>query len=481
MTVRDRTAPTTRSPTLALLIISIAQLMLLVDATIVNVTLPNIQHALGFSGAGLEWVVTGYSIMFGGLLLFGGRAGDVLGRRRVFLSGLTVFTLASLAGGFATQQWWLIGCRALQGIGASASSPAALSLIASTFPEGARRDRAIGFYSAAATAGGAIGLLAGGVISTYLSWRWVMFVNVPIGVFVIVAGSRVLTETERVRGRFDLAGAVTGTLGVTLLVYGLITGATDRSGVSHWHDPAVLVTLGCAVVMLVAFWLIEKRSRYALVPLRVLADRTRSGILVVSALNAIALVGLAFFLTIFVQEVWRYSPLHTALVYLPLTALLVAGSRVGAWLMTRVGARRLIVCGFAVGGAGMFWLSWIGDAHSYLTGMLIPTVLTYAGIGVTPVPLTVLALAGAGDGEAGLASGLVGAAAQVGSASGLAVLGTVTWATVASVTASRSHSGESAASIATHALAVGVSRGIAVAAGLMLLSLFVVLATVRRD
>jgi predicted MFS family arabinose efflux permease len=233
--------------------------------------------------------------------------------------------------------------------------------------------------------------------------------------------------------------------------------------------------------VLVAFWLIEKRSRFALVPLRILADRTRSGILIVSALNAIALVGLAFFLTIFVQEVWRYSPLHTALVYLPLTALLVVGSRVGAWLMTRVGARRLIVCGFTIGGAGMFWLSRIGDAHSYLTGMLIPTVLTYAGIGLTPVPLTVLALAGAGDGEAGLASGLVGAAAQVGSASGLAVLGTVTWATVASVTASRSHSGESAASIATYALATGVSRGIAVAAGLMVVSLFVVLATVRQD
>lgn len=455
---------------LALATLSIAQLMLLVDATIVNVSLPSIQRSLGFSGSGLEWVVTAYSLTFGGLLLLGGRSGDILGRRRMFHFGLIVFTGASLAGGFATEQWWLIGCRALQGIGAAAAGPAGLSLIASTFPEGPMRNRAIGAYSATATAGGAIGLLAGGLISTYLSWRWVMFVNVPIGLVAIIVGPRVLAETAPVRNRFDLSGALTGTLGLTLLVYGLITGAPDHSGRSHWADPPVLASLGGAAVLLVAFVLIEKHTRHPLVPLRIFANRARSGILAATVLTTTATVGIFFFLTIFVQQVWRYSPLHTALVYVPLTGMLVIGIRAGSRLINRTGALPLIAGGLAAASVGMIWLSGIGDSGGYLTGMLAPTVLTYLGIGLTAVPLTTSAIAGVAPGETGLASGLLGAARQVGGATGLAVLGTVTWTAVAA--------GVAAGGDAQRALADGVSRGLVVAAGLTVLSLLVVLVTV---
>ncbi|MFD8492674.1 MFS transporter [Amycolatopsis sp. NPDC059657] len=457
-----------QKPGVALAVISVATLMSQVDTTIVNVALPVIQRALGFSGSGLEWVVTAYSLSFGGLLLLGGRAGDILGHRRVFLSGILVFTVASAAGGFAAEQWWLIVCRALQGIGGAAAVPAALALIASIFTEGAPRARAIGVYSAVVTAGGAIGLLAGGLISTSLSWHWVMWVNVPVGVLVLLIGPRVLTETEGTRGRFDLPGALTGTLGLTLLVYGLIAGATDHSGVAHWQDRTVMTALVFAVALLAAFVVIENRTRHALVPLRIFADRLRSGILAVSVLTTAATFGLYFFLTIFVQDVWRFSPFQTALVYLPLTGVVVAGIRCGSWLLTRFDPFRLIISGLVVAAAGMSWLSWIGDSDGYLTGMLVPALLTYAGLSVGSVPMTVLVLRGTTTEESGLVSGLLGAAKQVGGATGLAVLGTVTWATAASATPS-----------AEKALATGVSHGIAVAAGLMVLALVIAAATMR--
>ncbi|MEQ0564486.1 MFS transporter [Amycolatopsis sp. NEAU-NG30] len=457
-------------PGIALAVISAATLMSQVDTTIVNVALPGIQRSLGFSGSGLEWVVTAYSLTFGGFLLLGGRAGDLLGHRRVFLSGILVFTVASAAGGFATAPWWLVVCRALQGIGGAAAVPTALSLIAVTFPEGPPRARALGIYSAVVTAGGALGLLAGGLVGTYLSWHWVMWVNVPVGVFVLLIGRRVLAGTEGVGGRLDLPGALTGTLGITLLVHGLITGATDHSGVSHWQDGTVVAALACAVVFLAAFVVIEKRTRNALVPLRIFADRLRSGILVVSALTTTATFGLYFFLTIFMQDVWRFSPFQTALVYLPLTGVVVAGIRLGSWSLTRSEPFRLVVAGLAVAAAGMCWLSWLGGATADLTGLLVPALLIHAGLGFSSVPMTVLALRGVAPGESGLVSGILGAAKQVGGATGLAVLGTVIWATTASSTGAT----------ARQALATGVGRGIAVACGLMVLALLLVVLTMRR-
>ena len=248
-------------PGLALLVLATAQLMVVLDATIVNVALPHIQRALGFSGSGLEWVVNAYALTFGGLLLLGGRAGDLLGRRKMFIAGLLLFSAASLAGGFANSQAFLLAARAVQGAGGALVAPAALSLITTTFPEGPPRTRAFGVYAAMSIAGGAIGLIGGGLLTTYASWRWVLFVNVPIGAAVALAAPRVLAETPRRRGRFDLPGAITGTAGITALVYGLISAATSPNGVSHWGDAKVIASLAAAAVLLAAFAVIETRSR----------------------------------------------------------------------------------------------------------------------------------------------------------------------------------------------------------------------------
>ena len=254
---------------LALLVIATAQLMVVLDATIVNVALPHIQRALGFSGSGLEWVVNAYALAFGGLMLLGGRAGDLLGRRKMFIAGLLVFSAASLAGGFAASPAWLLAARVIQGAGAAVVAPTALALITTTFSEGKPRNQAMGVYAAMSVAGGAVGLIAGGLLTTYLSWRWVLFVNVPIGVAAALAAPRVLSESRRQRGRFDLPGAVTGTTGLALLVYGLTSAATSPNGVSHWGDAKVVASLAASAVLFTAFAVIETRSRHALLPLLV--------------------------------------------------------------------------------------------------------------------------------------------------------------------------------------------------------------------
>ena len=244
--------------------------MVVLDATIVNVALPHIQSALGFSDSGLEWVVNAYALTFGGFLLLGGRAGDILGRRRVFIAGIILFSAASLFGGFATSQGWLLAARAIQGLGGAIVAPTSLSLVTTTFPEGAQRNRAFGVVSAMAIAGAAIGLIAGGLLTTYASWRWVLFVNVPIGIVVALMAPRVLAESERHTGRFDLPGAITGTGGLAALVYGLSNAATTQNGVSHWGDTKVIVSLAAAVGLLGAFLFIESRSKHALLPPRIL-------------------------------------------------------------------------------------------------------------------------------------------------------------------------------------------------------------------
>ena len=342
---------------LALAVIATAQLMVVLDATIVNVAVPHIQTALGFSGTNLEWVVNAYALAFGGLLLLGGRSGDLLGRRRVFIAGILVFTLASLLGGFATDQEWLLTARVLQGIGGAFAAPTALSLIAVTFPEGPPRNRAMGVYAGMSVAGGAVGLLASGVLLTYLNWRWVFFVNVPIGLAVALLAPRVLGESERQRGRFDLPGAITGSLGLAALVYGLSSAATTPNGVSHWGDTKVIVSLVAAAVLLVAFGFIEVRSKYALLPIRVLRSRDRSGAYLVSLCVGTALFGMFFFLTLFVQNVLGYSPLRTGVAYLPMVGMILVATAAASQLVSRIGARPLMIAGSAASAGGMFWLS----------------------------------------------------------------------------------------------------------------------------
>ena len=376
--LQARAAPTAQPPRrlgLVLAVIATAQLMVALDLTIVNVALPHIQAALHFSGSSLEWVVNAYAVAFGGLLLLGGRSGDLLGRRRVFIAGLLVFVLASLLGGFATGQAWLITARAVQGAGAAMAAPTALSLIAVTFPEGLPRNRAVAVYSAMFILGIVVGLLAGGLLVTYANWRWVFFVNVPIGLAVAALATRVLPTSGRRAGRFDLPGALTATAGVALLVYGLSNAATTPDGVSHWGDTKVVAALAAAAVLLAAFAVIETRSRYPLLPPRLLRSRDRSGALLISLCVATALLGMFFFLTIFLQEVWGYSPLRTGVAYLPYVPPILVMTVVAQRGVSRIGARPLLTAGSALAAGGMFWLSRITGHSSYAGGMLGPVLV----------------------------------------------------------------------------------------------------------
>jgi EmrB/QacA subfamily drug resistance transporter len=477
----------------ALAVIATAQLMVVLDATIVNVALPHIQGALGFSGSNLEWVVNAYALAFGGLLLLGGRAGDLLGRRRIFIAGIVLFSLASLLGGFATDQAWLLAARAAQGVGGALAAPTALSLIAVTFAEGPPRNRAMGVYSAMSVAGGAVGLIAGGLLVQYLSWRWVFFVNLPIGLVIALAAPRVLPESSRRRGAFDVPGAITGSLGLGALVYGLSNAATSPQGVSHWGDTTVIVSLAAAAVLLVAFGFIEVRSRNALVPVRVLRSRDRSGSYLISLCVGTALFGMFFFLTLFLQDVWGYSALGTGLAYLPMVGVIMVASAVGAQLVPRIGARPLLLAGSVVATGGMFWLSRINEHSHYASGLLGPMMLTALGIGLIFVPASLVALTKVADEDAGIASSLLNTGQQVGGALGLAVLGTVAWSAVANslhtqaaaaartATAPLSPAKLAAAqkAAANHALATGFSQGYLVSAGIMLLALVITVVAIR--
>jgi EmrB/QacA subfamily drug resistance transporter len=483
---------------LALVVIAAAQLMVVLDATIVNVALPHIQHALGFSGSGLEWVVNAYALTFGGFLLLGGRAGDILGRRRVFIAGIILFSVASLLGGFATTQAWLLAARALQGVGGAIVAPTALSLITTTFPEGSARNRAMSVYAAMSIGGAAIGLMAGGLLTSYFSWRWVLFVNVPIGIAVALAAPRVLGTSKRHPGRFDLPGAITATIGLAALVYGLSSAATTANGLSHWGDTKVLASLAAAAVLLASFIIVESRSAHALMPLRIFRNRNRSGAYLIMLCVGTALFGMFFFLTIFVQTVWGYSALKTGIAYLPMVATIMAMAGVSAVLVPRIGARPLLLAASAITTGGMFWLSRINEHSSYAGGLLGPMLLTAAGLGMLFMPATLVALSRVGDEDAGLASSLVNTGQQVGGSIGLAVLGTVAWTVVANtarhsaaaartaaVAASKAghplagNAAQAKAAIYAHALSVGFSRGFEVSAAVMLLALIVTIAMIR--
>src|SRR6266581_5639035 len=501
-TTRRRPAPAAvagpASPRLglALLVIATAQLMVLLDATIVNVALPHIQRALGFSGSGLEWVVTAYALAFGGLLLLAGRAGDLLGRRKVFIAGLLLFSAASLAGGFATSQAWLLTARAVQGAGAATIAAAALALIATTFPEGPPRNRAMGVYAAMSVAGGAVGLMAGGLLVQYANWRWVLFVNVPIGLVVAFLATRVLPESQRRRGRFDLPGAITGFLGLAALVYGLSNAATSPNGVSHWGDTKVIVSLVAAVVLLVTFGVIETRSKHALLPIRVLRSRDRSGSYLIMLCVGTALFGMFFFLTLFLQEVWGYSALKTGIAYLPMIGTVLVASAIASQLVNRIGARPLMLAGSTIATGGMFWLSRITETSHYASGLLGPMMVTALGMGLLFVTVSLVALTRVANNDAGVASSLLNTGQQVGGSIGLAILGTVAWSALPNSIHSQAAAAAAAAkhaavhlsvaqqaaaqkAITDHAYSAGFSKGYLVSAGIALLALIITVVAIR--
>jgi len=489
--------PASRHLGLALLVIATAQLMVVLDATIVNVALPHIQRALGFSGSGLEWVVNAYALTFGGLLLLGGRAGDILGRKRVFIAGIILFSVASLLGGFATSEAWLLAARALQGVGGAIVAPTALSLVTTNFPEGAARNRAMGVYAAMSIGGAAVGLLVGGVLTTYASWRWVLFVNVPIGAVVALLAPRALSESQRHPGKFDLPGAITGSVGLAALVYGLSEAATTANGVSHWGDTKVIVALAIAVATLASFLVIESRSEHALMPLRIFRNRSRSGAYLVMLCLGTAMFGMFFFLTIFVQTVWGYSALKTGVAYLPMVAMIMVMAGVSTQLVPRIGARPMLLAASAIAAGGMFWLSRINEHSTYVGGLLGPMLVTAVGLGMLFMPLTLVSLSKVEDRDAGLASSLVNTGQQVGGSIGLAILGTVAWTVVSNTARSSAEHAKAAAAahpaahqsaaqiadakaaIYNHALSVGFSRGFEVSALIMVIALVATFALIR--
>jgi EmrB/QacA subfamily drug resistance transporter len=413
----------------------------------------------------------------------------------VFVFGLLLFSAASLLGGFATSEWWLLTARAVQGAGGAVIAPTALALITTNFPEGGERNRAFGVYAAMAGAGSAVGLLLGGVLTTYASWRWVLFVNVPIGIAVAAAAPRVLSESPRRPGQIDVAGAVTGTGGIALLVYGLSKAATGADGISHWGDAQVLASLTASVVLLISFVLIEMRSPRPLLPMRVLADRNRSGAYLIMLCIATGLFGLFFFLTLFIQTVLGYSAIRSGIAYLPFAVGVVLASALASRLVARIGPRPLIVAGSAMVAGGMFWFSRLTEHASYVGQLLGPQLVTSCGLGLVFVPLALVALHNVAEQDSGVASSLLNTAQQVGGAIGLALLGTVAWTAVAhSVRTQVTHAVAAAAkagrplpkpgtpppaSIYHHALTAGFSRAFLVAAGIGLLALIIAIATIR--
>ncbi|MFE0458338.1 MFS transporter [Kitasatospora sp. NPDC058965] len=405
---------------IALAVIAATQLMVVLDATIVNIALPHIQDALKFSTTNLSWVINAYTLTFGGLLLLGGRAGDILGRRRVFIAGVLLFGFASLLGGFAQNGGMLLASRALQGVGGAICSPTAFALIATNFEEGPERNRAFGVFSAVAGSGAAIGLLAGGLLTEYLNWRWVLFVNVPIAVCIALAAPLYINESERHTGRFDLPGALTSTLGLVGLVYGFIRAASDG-----WSDPGTLVAFALGALLLLAFVVIERHTSQPITPLHLLRNRNRTGGLVMMLCLAAAMFGIFFYITIFVQRVLGYSPLKAGVAFLPISVAIIIAAQVASALQARWGAKPFMVGGSVLVTAGLVWLTQTSAGSSYLTGVLGPTVVFGFGMGLVFVPVMLLAVAGVAPHETGAASGLLNSAQQIGGSLGLSILTTV--------------------------------------------------------
>ena len=417
---------------LALVVIAAAQLMIVLDATIVNVALPHIQRALGFSGTGLEWIVTAYSLAFGSLLLLGGRLGDIYGRRRVFMTGILLFSTASLVGGFATSEWWLLTARAVQGAGAALAAPTALALIATTFPMGQPRNRALGVWAGMAGAGGAIGLLLGGILTSYVSWRWVFFVNAPIGLTVAALAPIALVGGGRLQRRLDIPGVVTSTAGLALLVYGLTHAAAGQDGVSHWGDPVTIACLAGAVALLVGFVFIERYVKEPELDLNLLKSRRRSGAYIMMLLLGTAMFAVFFFLTIYIQTVWGYSPVKAGLSWVPFPIMLIGiNVLVARVLVTKVGVRPLLMAGPLFAGVGFMLLSRLSPTGSYWVNLLGPMMVLSIGMGLMFVPITLMIVSHVRHDEAGAASSLLNIGQQVGGSIGLAAIGTIAWTSVA--------------------------------------------------
>jgi EmrB/QacA subfamily drug resistance transporter len=407
---------------IALVLLCSAQFVVVLDASIVNVALPSIGKALDFSQSNLAWVVNAYVLTFGGFLLLGGRMADLLGRRRVFMGGLILFALASLAGGLATNEGQLIAARAVQGLGAAILSPSALSIVTTTFRDGAERNKALGVWGAVAGSGGAAGVLLGGILTDTLGWEWVLWVNVPIGLLAaalaptLIAESRSESETRA----FDVAGAVTVTAGLSVLVYALVD-ATDAG----WGSTQTIGLLALSALLLATFVVVELRSASPLVPFKIFRMRTLTGANVVGLLVGASLFSMFFFISLYMQQVLGYSPIKAGFSYLPLAVTIIISAGVASQLVTRLGFKPVLVAGLGFIAAGLIWFSQVSVGGTYVSDVLPASLLAAVGLGFSFVPVTIAAVAGVAERESGLASGLINTSQQVGGALGLAILATI--------------------------------------------------------
>ena len=455
----------------ALAIIAVAQLMIVLDATVVTIALPSAQQDLHISVANRQWVLTAYTLAFGGLLLLGGRVADYVGRKRTFIAALLGFAGASALGGLAQTGAMLFGARALQGAFAAVMAPAALSLLTVTFTEQRERARAFGVYGAIAGGGAALGLILGGVLTQYASWRWTLLINVPIAVATAGLGARELRES-RAEGRtgYDIPGAVTVTAGLLALVY-----AFTRAGSDGWGSASTAWLFAVAAVSLVAFVLIERRSPHALLPLRVVVDRNRGGALVASLLVGTALFGMFLFLTYYFQGTLHYSALKAGFAFLPFSAGIVAGAAVSSHLLPRFGPRSLIAIGIALGALGLVWLTQVGVHSEYLAHLLPAEMVVALGMGLSFVPLNSTALVGVEPHDSGVASALVNTTQQIGGSLGTALLNTIAASATAAYLVVHGHAARTVPAGLVH----GYATAFAVSAGLLALAAVASLLLVR--
>ena len=450
----------------ALILLAAAQFVVVLDASIVNVALPSIGEDLDMAASDLSWVVNAYTLFFGGFLLLGGRMADLLGRRRVFMGGLVLFALASLAGGLAQNDIQLIVARAVQGLGAAILSPAALSIVTTTFREGAERNKALGVWGAVAGSGGAAGVLLGGVLTDALSWQWVLFVNVPIGLAAAAIAPYMLADTRDTdtHRSFDVAGAVTITAGLSILVYALVD-AEDAG----WGSTQTVVLLAVSALLLAAFTFVERRAKAPLVPFGIFRLRTLSASNGVGLLLGMSLFSMFFFVSLYMQNVLGFDALETGFAYLPLALTIIITAGVASQLVTRLGFKPVLMLGLALTAAGLVGFAQVSADGSYLADVLVPSIVAGAGLGFAFVPVTIGAVAGTRNEESGLASGLINTSQQIGGALGLAILSTIAF------------SGVSQASPDPAALTDGFSDAFLVGAGFAIVGFLIATFAVRTE
>ncbi len=459
----------------ALAVIAVAQLMIVLDASIVNLAIPSAQEELGISAANVQWIVTAYTLSFGGLLLLGGRIADYAGRKRTFTIGLLGFAGASLIGALAANQAMLFASRALQGGFAALLAPAALALISVTFHRPEERAKAFGVMGAIAGGGAAVGLLLGGVLTEYLSWRWCLAVNTPIAIGAALAARNVVRESKAPGNTsYDIPGAATATLGLIALVLGFTRAAPTAAGdPAGWTEPLTLMWFGIAAVLLVSFLIIETRTANPLLPMRIITERNRGGAYLSSMISGAGMFAMFLFLGLYLQIVLEYSPVQAGFAFLPFSIGMIAAAGVASTLLPKVGPRRLMVPGLLAGAAGMFWLTQLEPDSNYWTHLLPSMLIMSVGMAFNFIPTATVALHGVGHHDAGVASAVINTTQQVGGSLGTALMNTV------AVTATTSFIAANGSADMAAALTHGYTHGFLLGAVLLLVAAVVVMVLIR--